>query len=79
MIESGRANAMKYPTTPETPTESSNNGAIDTATLELLARWQRQDATDDPEEIRAAEKELAEFKKVTNETRSLAGERILYP
>ncbi|HEY1950057.1 MAG TPA: hypothetical protein VGG97_23810 [Bryobacteraceae bacterium] len=70
---------MKYPTAPETPAKSSSNSAIDIATLELLARWQRQDATDDPEEIHAAEQELAEFKKITNETRTLAGERILYP
>ena len=59
--------------------QSPNNGAIDTATLELLASWQRQDATDNPDEVRAAEQELAEFKKAMNENRTLSGEPVLYP
>jgi hypothetical protein len=57
----------------------SGNGAIDTATLELLARWRVQDATTDPEQIRAAEQELAEFKKALNESRTVAGEPVLFP
>ena len=69
---------MKHPITSEKPVASSSQ-AIDNATLELLAEWQLQDATDDPETIRAAEQELAEFKKAMNETRVRAGERILYP
>ncbi len=54
-------------------------GAIDTETLELLEAWAREDATDDPEKLRAAQKELDEFKKAMNETRAACGERILYP
>ena len=57
----------------------SEHGLIDTATLELLQAWRLQDATDSPEEIRAAESELAEFKRAMNETRASAGEPILFP
>lgn len=64
-------------TPPATP--SSNNGVIDTATLELLASWQRQDATANPDELRAAEEELAEFKKAMNENRTLSGQPVVYP
>jgi hypothetical protein len=56
-----------------------NNEVIDTATLKLLESWQRQDATDDPDEVSAAEQELAEFKKAMDENRSLSGEPLLYP
>jgi hypothetical protein len=52
---------------------------VDTATLELLAGWRSQDATDDPDELRAAEQELADFKKAMNERRAAAGEPVLYP
>ena len=54
-------------------------GAIDTETLELLEAWAREDATDDPEKLRDAQKELDEFKKAMNENRTACGERILYP
>ena len=75
---------MKHQTTPETAplppmAQPSNDSSIDTATLELLASWRRQDATDNPEEIRAAEQELAEFKRAMNDNRALAGEPLLYP
>jgi hypothetical protein len=68
-----------HPNAPTVIAESSSDSDIDTATLELLAEWQREDATDDPQEICAAEGELAEFKKMMNQNRALAGERILYP
>lgn len=55
------------------------SGAIDTETLELLEAWAREDATDDPEKLRAAQKELDEFKKAMNENRAACGERILFP
>jgi hypothetical protein len=55
------------------------SGSIDTATLDLLAAWREQDATTDPEQIRAAEEELAEFKKAMNESRKLAGDSLLFP
>ena len=54
-------------------------GAIDTETLELLEAWAREDATDDPEKLRDAQKELDEFKRAMNENRIACGERILYP
>ena len=55
------------------------SGAIDTETLELLEAWAREDATDDPEKLREAQKELDEFKRAMNENRAACGERILYP
>jgi hypothetical protein len=67
-------------TTPGPPgAHPSANGSIDTATLELLERWRLQDATDDPEQLRAAEQELTEFKNAINKNRTLAGEPLLYP
>ena len=54
-------------------------GTIDTETLELLEAWAREDATDDPDKLREAQKELDEFKKAMNENRAASGERILYP
>jgi len=56
----------------------SANSAVDTATLELLQGWRLQDATDKPEEVRAAEQELTEFKRAMNENRTLAAEPLLY-
>ena len=75
---------MKHLTTPETTpmppgAPLSASGSIDTATLELLEAWRFQDATDDPEQLCAAEQELTEFKKTMNENRTLAGDPILYP
>jgi len=59
--------------------QSSAPGSIDTATLELLASWRAQDATDHPEDLRAAEQELADFKKAMNDNRTSSGEPRLYP
>ena len=78
------AKIMKHQATPETNpmpplAQPSNNSPIDTATLELFAKWRAEDATDDPEELRKAEQELAEFKKAMNENRAQAGEPLLYP
>ena len=72
---------MKQPTTSQTSMPAppqTQGGTVDTATLELLASWRQQDATTDPEQVRAAERELAEFKKAMNEARALAGERALF-
>jgi hypothetical protein len=44
-----------------------------------LAAWRAQDATNNPEELRAAERELADFKRTMNENRAGAGELLLYP
>ena len=73
---------MKQPTTSQTstpPSPQAGGGSVDTATLELLASWRQQDATTDPEQVRAAERDLAEFKKAMNENRKLAGEPVLFP
>jgi hypothetical protein len=74
---------MKQPRTPQPtkplPPQASSNGSIDTATIELLANWRIQDATTDPEQIRAAEQELADFKKAMNDSRTVRGERALFP
>ncbi len=58
---------------------SSTNGSIDSATLELLARWRVEDATNNPEAIQAAEKEVAEFKAAMNDNRTRSGESLLFP
>jgi hypothetical protein len=52
---------------------------IDTATLDLLAAWEAEDATSDPEKLREADEELAEFKKAMNENRAMVGARLLFP
>lgn len=51
--------------------------SLDTATLALFASWRQQDATLDFEQIRAADRELAEFKKAMNENREPAGQPLL--
>ena len=49
------------------------------ATRDLLRVWREEDATDNPEEMRKAEEELAEFKAAMNANRQAMGERLLYP
>jgi hypothetical protein len=44
----------------------------------LFAQWAAEDATDDPAEIEAAERELADFKANINANRALTGERPVY-
>jgi hypothetical protein len=53
--------------------------SIDTQTLELLARWRSEDATSDPKELKAAERELAEFQRAMNRNRIQAGAHPIYP
>jgi hypothetical protein len=50
-----------------------------TATMALMKSWLEEDATEDPDEIRAAEEELREFKRNMNLPRKQAGARLLYP
>jgi hypothetical protein len=59
--------------------QSSNGDAVDSVTLDLLANWRRQDATDNPQDIRVAQYEVAEFKKAMNENRALASQPPVYP
>ena len=54
-------------------------GSIDAATLELLAAWTAEDATSDPEKLREADEEIAQFKKAMNENRAGVGARPLFP
>ena len=49
------------------------------ATIELLARWRAEDATDDPEELRLAEQELAEYKLAMNDNRVESGGSLVFP
>lgn len=49
----------------------------DQATLDLLAQWEAEDATDDPAEIARRQQEWEEFRKSMNED-SLSG-RPIYP
>jgi hypothetical protein len=58
---------------------STDSKGLDYATLDLLAKWKKEDATDDPDEIRAAERELAEFMQAINENRSRSGEPPVFP
>jgi len=64
---------------PLQPGQTGASGEVDTETLALLEGWAREDATDDPEKLLAAQKELDEFKRAMNENRAATGERILYP
>ena len=76
---------MKHQTTsqdeaPPAPlVQPSDNVSIDSVTLELLARWRVEDAKKNPEDVQAAEKELEEFKKAMNDSRTGSGEPLLYP
>lgn len=54
-------------------------GSVDTAMLELLAAWKAEDATTDPEKLREADEQIAEFKKAMNENRAATGARLLFP
>jgi hypothetical protein len=49
------------------------------AIIAYLDRKMADEATDDPEEIRRAKEELAEFKRNMNANSAAAGERLVYP
>jgi hypothetical protein len=70
---------MKQPSTVEPASAPPPVSSVDTATLELLAAWKAEDATTDPDNVRAAGQEVEEFMKAMNETRSATGERLLFP
>ncbi len=61
------------------PLVETEGDARNAASIALLQSWLAEDATDDPEEIRRAEEELAEFKRSMNANRAATGERLLYP
>src|SRR5687767_15320632 len=60
------------------PTEGEEKGSEHPA-IALLNRWIKEDATDDPEEIRRADEEVDELLRNLNENRLAAGERPLFP
>jgi hypothetical protein len=51
--------------------DASNRASVDTATLELLASREAQDATDNAEDLLAAERDLSDFKRAMNENRAI--------
>jgi hypothetical protein len=72
--------AMKQPSTIQpSSAPPPTTAAIDTATLELLASWKAEDATTDPEKLREADEEIAQFKKAMNANRAATGARLLFP
>ena len=73
-------NAMKEPSTSQPASAPlPPTGVIDTATLELLASWKAEDATTDPEKLREADEEIAQFKEAMNANRAATGARLLFP
>jgi hypothetical protein len=53
--------------------------SVDTATLDLLSVWQREDATSDPAQLKAAQEELSVFMRAVNGGRTASGEPLVYP
>ena len=89
-IQTGQEKLMRQPLQSELPQigpasrlPSSSAAAVppsvDMATLDLLSVWQREDATSDPAQLKAAEEELAVFMKAVNEARTASGEPLVYP
>jgi hypothetical protein len=50
--------------------------SVDTAMIELLAVWKAEDATSDPEKLRQADEEIAEF-QASNERELRGGWRSI--
>jgi len=89
-IQTGQEKLMRRPLQSEPPQigpasrlpgsiAASVPQSVDTATLDLLSVWQREDATADPAQLKAAEEELAIFMKAVNEARAASGEPLVYP
>jgi hypothetical protein len=89
-FKQGRKKLMRQPLQSEPPqigpasrlpgsSAASVPESVDTATLDLLSVWQREDATSDPTQLKAAEEELAVFMKAVNESRTASGEPLVYP
>jgi hypothetical protein len=70
---------MKNSFTSQSASALPQNRPIDSASLELLAAWRAEDATTDPEKLREADEEIAEFKRAMNENRAVTGARLLFP
>src|SRR5260221_11852593 len=73
-LPSTPTSAAATPAQPPTTIDAENAAAI-----ALLNSYLETEATDDPEEIRKAEEELAEFKRNMNANRAATGERLVFP
>ncbi len=74
------ASARNHPLATQPPSAPSPKSvtSIDTATLELLSMWKADDFRTDPEKLRQAGEELAEFKNALNENRAATGARLRF-
>ena len=73
---------VAVPSAQAVPTPTKPMPALDArqmAAIALLNSYLETEATDDPEELRQAEEELAEFKRNMNANREATGERLVYP
>ena len=73
------AEAARKLVTEHLPLAETEGDARNAASISLLRGWLRDEATDNPDEIRRAEEELAEFKRNMNANRAVTGERLVYP
>lgn len=66
---------------PPVPAEANapQISAKNAAAIALLQSWIEEDATDDPEELRQADADLAELMQNLNKNRIESGERPLFP
>lgn len=53
--------------------------AKNAAAIALLDSWLKEDATDDPDEIRKSEEEFEDLKRNLNANRAATGERLVFP
>ena len=58
--------------------EKSLPNACESSLAELVNAWVREDASDDPEELKARDVETLEFKSRMNANRVSSGERPVY-
>jgi len=65
---------VSTPIAEEPPVISTRNAAA----IAALNQWIAEDATDDPEEIRKANEDVAEFKRNMNANRAATGERLVF-
>ncbi len=68
-------NNQGAPTPPASPVIDAEGAAA----IALLNSYLEAESTADPEEIRRAEEELADFKRNMNANREATGERLVYP
>jgi hypothetical protein len=50
-----------------------------TATKALFAQWDKEDATDDPEELKRRDTEMLELQHALNDNRKATEERLPFP